>query len=186
MTNEMEESWGDWSVAQPYEEEQEIPEVENDAIEAAKTIPEGYSEEKVKLYKKVQEMTPRERRLFVKIVQQDAINGLLHALKNLKKTTAEEWKAVIGKLISIKGLGGKLGSFDFDKFLSALIPAVALLAGTLLAMREAEAKESEAAAPDDSQNDLLVNEEYAKDVEEMIRKSRILEFCHEKENGFSL
>ena len=181
------EEFGDWTVYQPYEEEQDIPELVNPQMELAEKLDASYGSEKVRLYQMIDRMSRDEKEMFVKIIQQDAMLDSLHAMKNMKKTTGDEWKRVIGKLISIKDIKFKTkGNFDFSSLLGVLIPALAFLAGMLLAMREAEKKDIEAAAPPDENNPLLNNPEFEKDAEEQLMKSIVLQDCNNKQNGFSL
>ena len=136
------EEFGDWTVYQPYEEEQDIPELVNPQMELAEKLDASYGSEKVRLYQMIDRMSRDEKEMFVKIIQQDAMMGSLHAMKNMKKTSGDEWKRVIGKLISIKDIKFKTkGNFDFSSLLGVLIPALAFRAGMLLAMREAEKKD---------------------------------------------
>lgn len=174
--------YGDWSVVQPYEEEQDVPELVTDQQEAAQTIPPDYPEEKVKLYKKIKDMTARERELFIKIIQYDAIVQTLEAIKNLKKTTAEEWKRIISKLNSLKDI--KI-SPELNKIIKTITPLVAALAGMLLAMREAEKKESLAAEPENNPLDDPLFEKEAKSLFDSSFGSVILKMCSQKINGFS-
>ena len=98
------EEFGDWTVYQPYEEEQDIPELVNPQMELAEKLDASYGSEKVRLYQMLDRMSRDEKEMFVKIIQQDAMIDSLHAMKNMKKTSGEEWKREIGKLISIKDI----------------------------------------------------------------------------------
>ena len=178
--------FGDWSAYQPYEEEQDIPELINPQMELAERLDSSYGSEKVRLYQMLDRMSRNEKEMFVKIIQQDALMDVLNSMKNLKKTSSENWKKSIGKLISIKDIKLKTkDKFNFNKMLDILIPSLAFLAGTLLAMRESERKDIEAAAPPDEKNPLF-DPVYERDAKKSIEKSIILQYCHNKENGFSL
>lgn len=181
------EEFGDWSVYQPYEEEQDIPELVNPQMELAEKLDSSYGSEKVRLYQRIDSMSRDEKIMFVKIIQQNAMMDALNAIKNLKKTSGDEWKRVMSKLISIKDIKLKTkDGFDFNAFLKMFIPALAFLAGMLLAMREAEKKEIEAAEPSPENNPLISDPEFEKDASVQLMKSIVLQYCHQKENGFSL
>jgi hypothetical protein len=181
------EVFGDWSVYQPYEEEQDIPELVNPQNELAERLDASYGSDKLKLYQKLNGMSRDEKETFVKIIQYDAMMDSLHAIKNLKKTSGDEWKNVIGKLISLKDISFRTkDGFDFSALTETLIPALAFLAGTLLAMRESERKDIECAEPAEENNPLLNDPEFQNGADEQISKSLILQYCHNKQNGFSL
>lgn len=180
------EIYGDWADVYSYEEEQDVyPEVDP-GEELAERLGEDPDSDKVRLYLKIRMMSPVEKRLFIKILQQNAMTGLISAMKNLKKTTSEEWKKVIKKLITLKDIkvADKSG-FDFSAFLDTLLPLVGALAATLLAQREAEKKDSECAEPP-QENNPLGDPSFQEDAASQLQKSIVLQLCDTKQNGFSL
>ena len=181
------EQFGDWNVYPPYEEEQEAAELVNPHMELAESLDASYGSDKVRLYRMLERMSAWEKEMFVKIIQQDAMMDVLNAVKNLKKTSEEEWKRTIGKLISIKGMktSGN-GNFDFNGMLDKMIPALAFLAGMLLAMRESERKDSESAEPNDADNPLVSDPNIESGIEGLSEGSIIMRYCKNMENGFSL
>ena len=181
------ELYGDFTIdTEPYEEEQDVYTTISPDEQVAEMLGEDPTSERVRLYSKIQNMSGSEKRIFIKILQQDTMMKLLSAMKNLKKTTAEEWKSIIKKMNQLKDVKviDKSG-FDFSAFLKTLIPLVGALAGTLLAMRESEAKESECAEAL-PENDPLTDPSFERDAEEQLYKSIVLQMCNLKENGFLL
>ena len=179
--------YGDWTTFPPYEEEQDIPDIINPQMDLAKKLGEDYSSDKVRLYMMLSKMPQRDKEMFVKILQKDALMSSLRSMRNLKKTSKKQWKKTIQKLLSIKGMkfgssGGKM-KIDFNMILETLLPALAFLAGTLLALKESDKKQSEAAEPE---NNPLLNDNFKNKEKEQLNKSIVLQYCNKKENGFSL
>jgi F0F1-type ATP synthase assembly protein I len=147
---------------------------------------------KTKLYKRLDEMDTNDRRMLLKIIQFDLLMEAMSAVENLKNTKESTWKKVIGKLNAIKdiNIGVDPSGFDFKKLLTVLIPLLGLLAGILLALRQAEAAEKEASAPNPDNPDDPGNKEVkklneaAKAKAEKV-KSIILQYCDGKSNGYS-
>ena len=107
----------------------------------------------------------------------------MSAVENLKNTKESTWKKVIGKLNAIKdiNIGVDPSGFDFKKLLTVLIPLLGLLAGILLALRQAEDPDN----PDDPGNkEVKKLNEAAKAKAEKV-KSIILQYCDGKSNGYS-
>lgn len=147
---------------------------------------------KVKLYQKMDKLDPTSRRMLLKIIQYNLLMEALSAVENLKNTTEKTWKNIIGKLNAIKdvNVGKDPSGFDFKKLLTTLIPLLGLLAGILLALRQAEAAEIEAAEPNqDDPEDPAVKEKKALEKAAAAQAAKIhsivLEFCGDKSNGFS-
>ena len=148
---------------------------------------------RVELAQKLDEMPKHTRRCVIKVMQYKILDEVLNALANLKKTSEREWRSVINKMQAISGIniGEDKSKFDFNKLLNKLIPMVALIAGMLLALREAEKEESEVSKPDDDPESPVLNAEKAA-VENQVKfeiekaKSIILQYCSENKNGFSL
>jgi hypothetical protein len=148
---------------------------------------------KIKLYNNLDKMPVRKRRAFIKLMQYQVLSEALDAAKNLKNTPEKVWKSVIAKLNSIKGLSAGVdpSGKDFNKFLEMFIPALGMLAGLCLALRQAEKEEREAAEPEldpefpDTVNAEVAEKECKKKADENIRKSVVLQMCDLKENGFS-
>lgn len=180
------EEYGDWTGMPPYEEEQDVYTEVDPNQELAEMLGDDPTSDRVILYSRIQNMSSRERRIFVKIIQQDALMDLIHAMKNLKKTTSDEWKDVIKKLNKIKDIKvpDKSG-FDFSAFLNTLIPLVGALAATLLASRDADKKDIECAKAPAEKDPLESDPTFGMDAEIKKRKSIVLQLCDKKENGFS-
>lgn len=142
---------------------------------------------RTQLYTRLNEMTQEERELVTQIVQYDTMLEVLEAIKNMKKTTASTWKDLIKKLYALKGFKLSVGNFDYSAFLEKLIPLLGIFAGCLLALREAESAEIEAAEPKDEDNPLSGEALSIDNIFESYKnKSVILQYCNDKEKGFSL
>lgn len=145
---------------------------------------------KIELYQNMDNMSSRDRSTFIKLIQMDVLNDALDAACNLKKTPESVWKNVISRMNAIKGLKNSTdrSGFDFNKLLDKLIPAIGLLAGTLIALRQAEKAEIDADTIDD-EAEILKQEKAAltqkAKAEAMKLKSIVLQYCDTKENGFS-
>lgn len=158
-------------------------EILNDESNFAEDTEENPSEDvenQIKLQQKLESMTEDERILLMKVVQFDLIEEMLSAISNLKKTGAETWKSIISKLNTIKDIGvSDESGFDFKEFLKILLPLLGALAGTLLALRSADKKESEAADVDYDTDEIkaILNEDAPKSI--------VLSMCEKEINGFS-
>ena len=151
---------------------------------------------RIKLSERLDSMDPDDKRILVKMIQYDIIKEVLDSIKNLKNTTADTWKNVIGKLNAIVGIdiGEDKSGFDFNAMAKNLIPLVGALAGTLMAFRASQKAESEAAEPQDDPNDTtgeimttaVAEKELKKMYDDFINKSIVMKMCEEKTNGFSL
>lgn len=142
---------------------------------------------RTQLYTRLNEMRQEERELVTQIVQYDTIIEVLDAIKNMKKTEASTWKNLIKKLYTIKDFKLSIGNFDYSSFLEKLIPLLGALAGCLLALRESETAEIEAAEPKDEDNQLSDEILSSNNIFESYKnKSIVLQYCNDKENGFSL
>ena len=177
-------NYGDWAEYDVFEVEQDVYPTVDPSEELAEKLDADPTSDKVKLYSRIQKMSPIEKRLFTKILQQNALMDLISAMKNLKNTTKEEWERVIRKLSNLKDvkLPDKSG-FDFSAFLTTLLPLVGALAATLLAQRDFEKKDSECAEP---VNNPLDDPSFQEDATKQLQKSIVLQLCNAKENGFSL
>jgi len=148
---------------------------------------------RVELAQKLDEMPKHTRRGVIKVMQYKILDEVLNALGNLKKTSEREWRSVINKMQAISGIniGEDKSKFDFNKLLKKLIPLVALIAGMLLALREAEREEAEISKPEDGADSPVLNADKAA-VENNVKfeiekaKSIILQYCYENKNGYSL
>lgn len=156
----------------------------------------SYVMNKVKLSQRLDEMKPEEKRLLVKTMQFKILKEILDAVKNLKSTTADTWKKVMGKLEAIIGIdiGEDKSGFDFNAMARALLPLIGSLAGTMLAFRAAHKAEIDAATPiTDPDNPLseikdpdFSEKELKRENDSFVRKSIVIQMCNSKENGFSL
>jgi len=151
-----------------------------------------------KLYTQLMSMSQEERDLFFKSLQLDATTDMLEAIKNLKKTPGEMWQHVIEKLKNVADLpvsDEEKKKFDFGKFVKTLLPLLGALAGTLLAIRQAEKEEIKSEMPEDVsngneqsplkrvQNEL---EDIAKEQKEKNSSSIVLQLARENKENFSL
>lgn len=156
----------------------------------------SYVMNKVKLSQRLDEMKPEEKRLLVKTMQFKILKEILDTVKNLKSTTADTWKKVMGKLEAIIGIdiGEDKSGFDFNAMARALLPLIGTLAGTMLAFRAAHKAEIDAATPiTDPDNPLseikdpdFSKKELEREYDSFVRKSIVLQMCNKKEKGFSL
>lgn len=154
---------------------------------------------KLRLYKWLEEQSTEYRDMFFKMIQLDAIMEMFEALKNMKKTPGDVWKNVIAKLKNAAKLpvsSEEKKKFDFKKFVEILLPILGALAATLIAIKDAEGEEIEAAkklnektedemTPEEkteAKNKALIKEEQA----EALKKSIVLSLAEAKQNGFSL
>ena len=159
-------------------------EILNDESNFAEDTEENPSEEfenRIKLQQKLESMTQDERDLLMKIVQFDLLEEMMSAMKNLKKTGADTWKNIIGKLNSIKDISvSDESGFDFKEFLKIILPLLGALAATLLALRESDKKESESA-------DVDYDTEEIKKIKESVPspKSIVISMCENETNEFS-
>jgi len=143
---------------------------------------------KLRLYQEMDNMTSRDRSVFIKLIQMNTINEALDAACNLKKTSESTWKRVLGKLNAIKGIKNATdkSGFDFDKLLEILLPALGMLAGTLLALRQFEKASSDAAKPKENKKDEELHLKAKAAIEAKKIKSVILQYCSNNENGYSI
>jgi len=208
--DEDEDYSGDFSVYEdeiqdsvPTDNEENIDEATDNVGETVNPLSEEEKEKerkKLRLYKWLEEQSTEYRDMFFKMIQLDAIMEMFEALKNMKKTPGDVWKNVIAKLKNAATLpvsSGEKKKFDFKKFVEILLPILGALAATLMAIKDAEGEEIEAAKklnedkPDDemtpeekteAKNKAIVKEEQA----EALKKSIVLSLAEAKRNGFSL
>lgn len=143
---------------------------------------------RIKLRQRLSQMTQSERDMFYKIIRYNELMNLLNAIKNLKSTPAEVWQNIIKRLNAIADLPGGTDDQRFSDFMKKLLPMVGAIAGTLLALRQLDKEDAKASdvgygegnPVNDSQD---INTKLA---EAQNAKSIILQYCNQKENGFSL
>lgn len=143
---------------------------------------------RLKLYQRLSSMTEDERGMFFKTVLYNETVNLLNAIKNMKGTSAETWRTIIRRFKSLQDMGFGFDGFDVSKFCGDLLPDIGAAAGLFLAMKEAGEKESESSdaanyTEDGNANLMDMNDAMAK---EQVAKSRILQYCKDNINGFSL
>jgi len=143
---------------------------------------------RVKLQKRLSQMSQSERDTLVKLVRYDTIMELLDAIKNLKKTSKETWENILKKLKAVADIDTKDGG-DIKNILLAMIPLVGALAGTLLALRENERLEIESAEPSDDNNPAK-DPSFTAELQTLTdttssTESLVLKLCAENSLGFS-
>lgn len=136
------------------------------------------------------QMEQDEKNTFAAKLQLEAIDKLLDAIKEGKKTTKEAWKNVLNRLNIVKDFEiiyeDEIKNVNLQSIIQKIIPLAGALAATFLALKESDKKESESAEPEENElltEDLLKLENVNERNKE---KSLIIQYCNENKNGFSL
>jgi hypothetical protein len=150
------------------------------------------------LLNRMANMPEEDLTMFLKVVRHDAINDTLDAIKNLKSTTEDTWKKVIGKLQLLLNFNDPdTSKFDFNKLLRILLPLLAGLAGLLIGLRKSEIEDAKSSdLPEELTNDPVFkkmttltkdDDDDDSDIDPITGKlkSVVLNKCKNKLNGFS-
>ena len=144
---------------------------------------------KVKLHKKLDNMPPFKRKVFLKVMQFNVLSEVLDAVTHGKNTPKKVWKSVLGKLYAIKdiNIGDEKSKIDFRDVVAVLLPLLGMLAGLFMALREAEKAESEAASPEggDEEEMKKIEKNLAEKHAANLQKSIVMQLCEAQEKGFS-
>ena len=150
-------------------------------------------------------MSEEDLTMLLKTVRYDTINELMDALQNLKSTSEDTWKSIIGKMQNLLNFNDPdTSKFDFNKLLMVLLPLVAALAGLLIGLRKGEIADSRSSGlSDETLNDPVFkkmteneskqntqsneNNDEDSDIDQLTGKlkSVVLNKCKKLTDGFS-